>query len=1328
MSKTELTLKDLYEIIQKSKNYEEIKENYEKKNNKIISPNETFGNLYEKTWIIMISCGFCNLFPNTKFNHLIGNLDKNMLTSFEENKEVKNLHQYFELLKIESKGNDNIGGGSSDISLQNKKTKEFIFISSKVFRNIKNKTAEEFDPVKIDSFAKFHNIKNYKIYLTIDKNRDDTWKKITRTQNQIIQNMIKNKIFNENHILNSDDLDNCIEKFNKKNIQYDKLKEIILFNKDFLEMRFHQNLFIYKTLNLINNGETEILWGMKPRTGKTYMSGGIVKEFSKNKNKFNSLIITPAPSETLTQFSNELFNKFNDFNEFQTNEIKSGKSFDKIKKGDKNIFIISKQLLEKHLDNEILKSFNFDLIIYDETHFGGTTDISKNILKTFSNKKTIKIFLTATFNKVIQHFGIKEKNTLLWDIEDEQNCKNLNLKELEKKFGKDIYEFVNEENKEKILKIYKTFPDLQIICNLFDDKFYSSIKEEIKDTKYGYSNTALFSLTENKDIFNFEKQVDEILEYISGFKDKYQSIQNENSIYSKINKFRNKKNSREITTQLWFLHYGSGMPIDIISNKLKERMEKNYFFNKYYSILIVNSKSKNSKDIKKLIEEEEIKAKGQKKNLIILAGNKLTLGITLKNVDLVLLLNDFHSFDRITQMMYRCMTEGQNKKYGFVVDFNIGRMLNTCLEYNIYNKKLNTSEKINYLIENNIINLDVEIFKSNETKTDIIKKLVNIWKEQPKNEITRLLNKIQNEVINLDTIDQKELNKYFLKSLDKTKNIKIKFNDETEQEIESGVSIQQERNIREKIDELEQEISLEKDVLPFVIPLFCILTLNNQENDLLKIIEIIRKDKSLLNIFDDQSCIWWKKNKLLPLVEYIIKKYIKKNGNIFDTTIQLKITLRSLIDNKKELLEFIESCLKPKEIERKNFAEVFTPLKLCFEMIDKLDEEYKKQYGKSIFSNKNLKWFDPAVGMGNYMICIYLRLMDGLKDVIKNENERKKWILEEMLYMSELNTKNVFILKQIFNINGKYKMNINVGDTLKLNLKKFKWGNGEIIEKFDVIVGNPPYQKFQKNDGNKRGGGDPLWDKFVRLMIKILNTNGFLLFVHPCGWRKPPSDKSKFKDLFSLMTKENQMIYLEIHNTKDGLKTFNSGTRYDFYIIKKTNEKIKTLIKDENGSLIYLNLNKLDWLPNYDYKLFLKIVDNYKENRTISNSNYETRKKYVNEKKSNEFIFPLIHSTLINKTRYFYSSRNDKGHFGIPKIIFGDSGISNVILDLNGKFGMTQHGIALPIDNEKNGLLLKKILESDKFKQFLNACLWSNFMIDWRMFNYFKNDWYLEFI
>jgi hypothetical protein len=127
-------------------------------------------------------------------------------------------------------------------------------------------------------------------------------------------------------------------------------------------------------------------------------------------------------------------------------------------------------------------------------------------------------------------------------------------------------------------------------------------------------------------------------------------------------------------------------------------------------------------------------------------------------------------------------------------------------------------------------------------------------------------------------------------------------------------------------------------------------------------------------------------------------------------------------------------------------------------------------------------------------------------------------------------------------------------------------------------------------------------------------------------------------------------------------------------------------------------------------------------------SNYETRKKWVNTKKTDEFKYELIHSTPQNGIRYMYSSRNDNGHYTISKIIFGDSGIYNSIIDINGIYGMTQHSMAIKINDLNEGIKIKNVIESNNFKIILNACSWSNFQIDWRLFTYFKKKFYNDFI
>ena len=52
------------------------------------------------------------------------------------------------------------------------------------------------------------------------------------------------------------------------------------------------------------------------------------------------------------------------------------------------------------------------------------------------------------------------------------------------------------------------------------------------------------------------------------------------------------------------------------------------------------------------------------------------------------------------------------------------------------------------------------------------------------------------------------------------------------------------------------------------------------------------------------------------------------------------MSMKNLIDRPKELLELIESCLKPKQKEKQENGEVFTPMPIVLEMLDKLDSHY----------------------------------------------------------------------------------------------------------------------------------------------------------------------------------------------------------------------------------------------------------------------------------------------------------------------------------------------------------------------------------------------------
>ena len=427
-------------------------------------------------------------------------------------------------------------------------------------------------------------------------------------------------------------------------------------------------------------------------------------------------------------------------------------------------------------------------------------------------------------------------------------------------------------------------------------------------------------------------------------------------------------------------------------------------------------------------------------------------------------------------------------------------------------------------------------------------------------------------------------------------------------------------------------------------------------------------------------------------------------------------TKKSANNNMDEnILSIIRQHLVIKDKEKKLFGEVFTPVELVCEMLEQLP--------KSVWTNPNLKWLDPANGIGNFPFVVYYKLMKGLEGWKPDNDERSKHIIEKMLYMVELNPVNCKVCKKIFKmIDSNANPNILKANFIEeFNITK-KFSDGTIF--FDIIMGNPPY-----NSRAGTGTGNTIWQLFTKQSLnEWLKKKGYLLFVHPPGWRKPNTNRGKYYGLYNLMGINNQMEYLSIHGLGDGRQIFKAGTRYDWYIIKKVPKYKDTEISDEKGKLVDINMSNFDWLPNYNINMVKKILAKKSDEKCpiiYNRSSYGSdNKKRISKIQTNEYKYPIVHTIPKTGTRYIYSSRNDKGHFGVSKVIFGQSNSENPIIDMTGKYGMSEHSMAISVKNVDEAKMLSECLKSKTFQTLIDSCSFSNYSIDWRLFTYFKKDFY----
>lgn len=1037
--------------------------------------------------------------PNDKCNH--GRcFEKNVReVCYINGHKVKTFDKELNLIKIH-KPLTSTSGDPIDIKFYDEITKTLYIGSAKCLGLLDEKLSTiPFTKTEIhaaSSKAESNlNIKNYKIVYIIASNQMVTMKTLKEIYEEYIENndnvsfkiilsakkvydniTDKMKTYASEHkieIINMEvlwnEMTNIISQYD-----YDIQKYLDNMNSDYplVSLRKPQLNMVERLIEcLLNSVSKKALISAQPRFGKTIVALTSVKNYFMK--TFNTLI-----NKTLVYQTNfpGIFEDLVDeiYKVFKPNEVNvitdngSNGDYDETKL---NIVLMSSQFTaNKHGIKTKAQEYlsKADFYIFDEAHIGIDTDIQKKVRRLLKKKIPMLLLSGTPFTEFLGKI-------------DYSHIFTFSLTEM--------LEMLNEG----LDTSYKHFPL----------PFWMTFDYQ-KNVKYDNN----YNPDSIKELFN-ENNASYALQFFIDFTD---SINNGINVSKKLDDIHNDYPYvwdiivDKLYPRNFILFFNSKEEMNNAINAIK-RIPSSYRVKVKSTTSDINSSADAVKDCNNFFDNN---INGDDICYYCAVG-QLTTGVTLTNCHGVIELNDGKSATKIIQSYYRANNphkdrNGNYMPFAFWINISNNNMLEMFCELNHKAIMNNNSKMVK----------DIKFFKkcvtiynggefiplSYEEVEDKINEYIC-----SKTHFERLVNNFSEWGFSEDDLNgiyMECLDKYDLNFIsDKNKGLQMEFKDEItgvnnfEKIVISKPNFEYDMSkekITEKIEEEKKEEMHLHKILAFLNKFrssqgYILKSLQSSKN-IEKLEELKNNDiEESFSDFMEENFEGMKRfNYYFP--EDVFQQFgtYKKLSQYISDFIDLKkwqsiyydvisIIIESIKNN--ETLD-ITPLFADKE-RTKNLGEVFTPIKKVCDMLDLLP--------KNIWSDKNSKILDPCTGTGIFLMECKRRFMNGLVNEIPNENEREKYIEENMLYAIELDKKN-YILAIDSILHGKNdNKHFVCHDALTFDYSQFG------VKEFTAIVGNPPYSI---KDNRSKCTRHPIYHLFIDKSIEV--SCKYLTFIVPSKW------------------------------------------------------------------------------------------------------------------------------------------------------------------------------------------------------------------------------------